>query len=79
LCQCVLSASSGGGGQVWRLTDIGYKRGCRDCMCGTGVIALTSSDQSCPHLTLKGIPDAEAVYRELVEAKQHTKELRVEN
>jgi|EP01047_Picozoa_sp_COSAG01_P056492 hypothetical protein len=48
-------------------------------MCGTGVIALTSSDQSCPHLTLKGIPDAEAVYRELVEAKQHTKELRVEN
>jgi hypothetical protein len=40
---------------------------------------MTTSDKSCPRLVLKGLPDAEALYHAIKDAKQNTREVRIEH
>lgn len=53
--------------QLFRIRDLGLKQSLLGRIFGVGDITVTSTDQSTPHLTIRGIDDPRALYDTLRE------------
>ena len=51
--------------QLFRVRDLGLSQGIAGRILGFGDVTITSTDQSAPHVTLRGIGDARRVYETL--------------
>jgi len=62
--------------QLFRVRDLKLRQSVLGRLCGVGDVTVTSTDQSTPHLTVRGVENPRAVYetlRELVARSQATR------